>query len=80
LALIGVLCEVVTTVADSEEEAEAVKLMKDSILVLLRNLDEDNSGEISREEMRVVFQDQEALSAVAIESINRKIWSGLKER
>ena len=34
--LTGVLCEVVTQVAENEKEDNAVKLVKDNLLVILR--------------------------------------------
>merc|ERR1719443_1215375 len=58
--LIGVLCEVVSAVGAAEKEEAAINLVKRSVLVLLKRLDADGSGEISREELRQVLVDPEA--------------------
>merc|ERR1712066_1178150 len=39
--LIGVLCEVVTGVAASEKEEADIRLVKETLLVMLKNLDQD---------------------------------------
>jgi len=49
--LIGVLCEVVSQVASAEKEDIAIRMVKDNLLELLRELDEDGSGELSRNEV-----------------------------
>lgn len=56
--LIGILCEVVTAVIEAEKNDAAISLVKDHLLVALKNLDEDNSGEISREEFAAVIRDK----------------------
>lgn len=63
--LIGVLCEVVTAVAAAEKEEAAIRLVKETVLVMLKKLDEDGSGEISKEEMNMVFDDEAALQVLA---------------
>merc|ERR1719161_2462362 len=62
--LVGVLCEVVSAVKVSEEEAAAVALMKGTLLIMLKRLDKDNSGEISRSEFLSVPEDDEAMQAL----------------
>jgi hypothetical protein len=59
--LIGVLCEVVTAVAAAEKEDAAIRLVKETVLVMLTALDEDGSGEISKDEINTVFGDESAL-------------------
>jgi hypothetical protein len=54
--LIGVLCEVVSTVTTSEKDEAAVRLVKDTILVELLKFD-DGDGLISHEEIDQVIQD-----------------------
>merc|ERR1712072_869039 len=49
--LIGIQCEVVSNVAKKEKDDSEVQLMKDTVLVMLRKLDADDSGEIDKEEM-----------------------------
>lgn len=58
--LIGVLCEVVTGVAASEKEDADVRLVKDTLLVMLMKLDENGNGQISKDEIDLVFKDDEA--------------------
>merc|ERR1719387_3079745 len=62
--LIGVLCEVVTAVGENEKEQAAVDLMKHSVLLLLKRLDKDGSGEISQDEFNQVLADPEALQVL----------------
>jgi hypothetical protein len=62
--LIGVLCEVVTAVAAAEKEEAAIRLVKETVLVMLKTLDEDGSGEISREEINQVFGNDTALEVL----------------
>merc|ERR1719362_804664 len=59
--LIGVLCEVVSNVANAEKDEAAIKLMKESILVELKRFDEDGNGLISPEELQHVMDDPQAL-------------------
>jgi len=58
--LIGVLCEVVSTVAQNEKDEAAIRVMKDSILVQLKRFDVNNNGCISREELAGVMRDPQA--------------------
>jgi len=62
--LIGVLCEVVTQVAETEKEDTAVKLVKDNLLVIIREMDEDGSGTISKEEIQQMLSNQAALEVL----------------
>jgi len=58
--LIGVLCEVVSTVAQNEKDEAAIRVMKDSILVQLKRFDVNNNGCISMEELSDVMRDPQA--------------------
>merc|ERR1712070_608658 len=66
--LIGVLCEVVSVVAAHEKEDNAIRLIKDKLLGMLMDLDEDNSGLLSREEIGRVLDDSHAQAV--LESLN----------
>jgi len=59
--LIGVLCEVVSSVANAEKDEAAIKLMKESILVELKRFDEDGNGLISPDELQHVMRDPQAM-------------------
>lgn len=75
--LIGVLCEVVTSVAAAEKEDGQIKLVKDRLLYMLKELDEDKSGMISRYEVAQVLDDVNALSV--LHSINVDVKCLLEE-
>lgn len=62
--LIGVLCEVVNTVAAIERERTAVNFVKSKLEHVIREIDEDNSGSVSRKEFNKVMQCKEALRAL----------------
>merc|ERR1719161_112067 len=53
-----------STVAAGEKEEAAITLVKESLLLMLKNLDKDKSGEISRAEFEMVIEDQEALEVL----------------
>merc|ERR1719324_579891 len=58
--LIGVLCEVVAAVGEAEKENAAITLIKQTVLLMLKGLDSDNDGKMSRLEVRRVCHDPEA--------------------
>merc|ERR1719362_1563668 len=62
--LIGVLCEVVSNVANAEKDEAAIKLMKESILVELKRFDEDGNGLIDPDELKHVLEDPQALDVL----------------
>merc|ERR1719478_2088197 len=62
--LIGVLCEVVSDVAATEREEQAIFMLKGSLLLMLKGLDADNSGELSREEFESVLNHDDALGVL----------------
>lgn len=58
--LIGVLCEVVSSVAESEKEKATITFVKENLVTVLNKIDEDNSGQISREEFQYFLTIPEA--------------------
>lgn len=62
--LIGVLCEVVSAVAAAEKEAHAVAIVKDRLLYMLKAMDEDGSGQISKTEIKAILRDAGALQTL----------------
>lgn len=68
--LIGILCEVVSAVKAEQEETLAVDLMKSTVLVMLKHLDADMQGDISREEMQMVLEDRDALEVLTTLQVN----------
>merc|ERR1719375_546601 len=71
--LIGVVCEVISAVAANEKENCARELVQQTLLVMLKKLDEDGSGEISQHELQHVCEDQDSLKvleALQVDSAN----------
>jgi len=66
--LIGVLCQVVSAVAATEKEDHAIRTVKSELLSMLKEMDEDNSGLISKDEMSAVLNNQSALGT--LETLN----------
>lgn len=69
--LIGVLCEVVSAVGEAEKEDAAIKMVKGSLLVMLKRLDEDGNGQICKTELQGVLMDphaQETLDAISVDT------------
>lgn len=62
--LIGVLCEVVSAVAQDERDEAAIKLVKKTILVELKKFDADGDGLISRKEVSQVLRSKHALQVL----------------
>jgi len=60
--LIGVLCEVVTQVATAEKENSARAQLRENILHMLKGLDKDGSGDITKEELLGVIADSDAIA------------------
>merc|ERR1719163_1613834 len=69
--LIGVLCEVVTAVGTEEKEKNDVSLVKSSLLVMLKRLDADGSGQISKDEYATVCADPDALNTFESISVDQ---------
>jgi hypothetical protein len=68
--LIGVQCEVVSAVAAREKDDSEVGLMKRTVLVLLKALDEDQSGAIDHQEILALLDDPEALEILNLLQID----------
>jgi len=66
--LIGVLCEVISSVAEEEKESMMVDMVNDKFQVIAAELDEDGNGELSYEEFQKILEFPEALKA--LESVN----------
>merc|ERR1712110_650393 len=64
--LIGVQCEVVSSVAKAEKDDGEVGLMKRTVLVMLKQLDEDGSGAIDQHEIQTLLDDPEALEILEV--------------
>jgi hypothetical protein len=64
--LIGVLCEIVSAVAAIEKEALTVNFVKEKLQEIIQTsgLDEDNNGEISKEEFTQVLAYPDAVRAI----------------
>lgn len=62
--LIGVLCEVISSVAEEENEAIACSTVKDKFANILSAADQDDSGRISYLEFRKLLEVNEALEAL----------------
>eukprot|EP00812_Abedinium_dasypus_P010006 NODE_3653_length_759_cov_232.720170.p2 GENE.NODE_3653_length_759_cov_232.720170~~NODE_3653_length_759_cov_232.720170.p2 ORF type:complete len:210 (+),score=70.96 NODE_3653_length_759_cov_232.720170:38-667(+) len=60
--LIGVLCEVMSTVSAREKDEHAIKCLKKDILSELERHDEENNGRLSRQELENVLKDPKSLS------------------
>merc|ERR1719218_451705 len=58
--LIGVLCQVVLDVSAEEKEASVKSHISKTLLVMLQDLDEDKSGELSKAEVQEVMELPEA--------------------
>lgn len=62
--LVGMLCEVVTQVAHDERDAKALAKLKSSLLVMLKRIDVDGSGDISKSELLGLLQDDAAVAVM----------------
>ncbi len=62
--LIGILCEVVSTVTQKERDEVAIRVMKNSILKELKHFDANSNGMISKEELTEVMKSEGTLMAL----------------
>lgn len=62
--LIGVLCEVVSAVAEAEKEKSVVSYVKGQLIDVLEELDTDGTGTISKDEFAVFLEVPTAVSAL----------------
>merc|ERR1711908_203585 len=74
--LIGVLCEVVTAVGEAEKENAAIALVKQTVLLMLKGLDDDQDGKISRLELRRMCHDAEAKRVFEDLQVNMEYFLG----
>jgi hypothetical protein len=68
--LIGVLCEVVSAVAQGEKDEAAIQLVKESILVHLKKFD-NGDGMISRDELMTVMKDPQSKAVLRGLNVDR---------
>jgi hypothetical protein len=61
--LIGVLCEVVAAVSEDSKEETLIDYVKDTLLRVLKDIDEDDNGMISRNEFAVLCSDERSKKA-----------------
>lgn len=66
--LIGVLCEVISSVAAEEAESLMVEKVADKFKSIVAELDEDNDGSLNWEEFQKILDHPDALAA--LESVN----------
>jgi voltage-gated sodium channel len=62
--LIGVLCEVVSAVASTEQEEMAVCFVKEKMYVVVQSLDTDGDMCIAKDEFREILRSRSALNAL----------------
>ena len=62
--LIGVLCEVVSVVAETERDDVAIQVLKKSILLELKRFDVNGNGKITKHELDDVLKSSTTLSAL----------------
>jgi len=62
--VIGVLCEVVLDVSSFEKEEQIKQQMSTTLLVMLENLDDDHSGQLSKAEMCDVIREPAAIAVL----------------
>jgi len=62
--LIGVICEVITEVSQKERDENAIRMMKETILLELIKFDEDGNKKISKSELETVMSDHLTLQVL----------------
>jgi len=62
--LIGVLCDVVNKVTTAEKEEQDIRSLQKSIMVTLKELDDDDSGLLSKQEIQEVFEEPGAMKVL----------------
>jgi hypothetical protein len=68
--LIGILCQVITSVAEEERESIMVDKVHEKFGEIVKSLDKNKSGTISWTEFQVILQNQRALSALDSVSVD----------
>lgn len=71
--LIGVLCEVVSAVAATEKEDMLVNFVKGRMKAVIRNIDKDSNGLISRKEFEQILGDPKAVLALVEVGVDPEI-------
>merc|ERR1712196_181340 len=66
--LIGILCEVVGSVADCEKESMLIQYVTNRFETIWKDLDTDGSGTLSKDEFLMILSDKEAWAA--LEEVN----------
>merc|ERR1712137_372783 len=66
--LIGILCEVVGSVADCEKESMLIQYVTNRFETIWNGLDTDQSGTLSKDEFLMILSDKEAW--IALEEVN----------
>jgi len=77
--LIGVLCEVVSAVAQSERDEAALNIMKESILIELQQFDQDGNNMISKDELEFVMKSRKALGVLSSIDVDSDCLSFLQQ-
>lgn len=68
--LVGVMCEVVAEVAKAEKDVNALWQLKSTLLVMLKRIDSDGNGNISKVELLTLLEDEHALAVMQDLRIN----------
>lgn len=76
--LVGILCEVVSEVARAEKDCNARAKVRKTLLVMLKNLDSDGSGDISKDELLGVLADPEAVTTLEDLSVDVQYFLNLQ--
>merc|ERR1711924_201956 len=76
--LIGVLCEVVSDVAQSEKDDAAIRLAKESILLDLKKFD-DGDGMVTRSELLQVMKDPQSIVVLRGLNVDRLFFIELQQ-
>ncbi|CAK0839496.1 unnamed protein product [Prorocentrum cordatum] len=62
--LIGIVCELVANVAAMEKDTRTIAQVKEKVLQVLRRIDSDSDGKISRDEFIKLVDEEECLAAL----------------
>merc|ERR1712176_115585 len=68
--LVGILCEVVSSVAEKERHAMATAFIREKVLETLEAIDEDGDGQISKDEFMAILEHPSALEALTEASVD----------
>merc|ERR1719379_1002440 len=62
--LIGILCEVVSAVSEAAKEEAVVDNLRETLLGILEQFDEDGNQSVSKDEFELLIKDPEAVKAL----------------